>query len=149
MSAGLIEKNIDGSNYEFEKWGAEKSLDVLIEISKVVGKSFGMIFGAGMKSFDDEMGPDLLGEVFGALTDRMDKNTIKTIIKQLCSDGVFCEGAKINFNLHYQDRLDHMINVVRTGLDVQYGNFFNALTGFMGKRNEKQPVIKNQSDSTG
>lgn len=138
--AGLYEVEIDGIKYEFQKWGADDSLDVLLDIAKIIGKPLGAAFSAlmgvdGKVSLDSTLSPDILALIFEAITERLDKNTIKPIIKKLTAENVYADKVKVvSFNSHYQDRLDHMFKVVQAALDVQYGNFFGALSGLLGVR---------------
>jgi hypothetical protein len=143
--AGLYEVEVDGQKYEFSKWGAEDALDVLLDIAKIVGKPLGAAFGAfagkdddGKSKLDQEFNPDMLGTVFEALTDRMDKGVVKGLIKKLAAgNNVFCDGKPVtNFNLHYQDKLPHLFKVVQAALEVQYGNFFVALSGIAKSRHK-------------
>lgn len=140
---GLWEIEIDGKKYEFEKWGADDSLDILLDIAKIVGKPLGAAFGAfvgedGKVSLDRNLDPNLVSLIFEALTERFDKGTVKPIIKKLCSDKVHCDGKQIrSFNEHYADDLLHMFRVTQAALEVQYGNFFGALFGIVGSRKTK------------
>jgi hypothetical protein len=126
---GLFEVKIDGEAYEFEKWGAEESLDTLIDLSSMVGKPLGMAVAAifGKDGLSKEIDPDLMGKVFESLLHNCTKEKTKPIIKKLCSEKVFCGGKKIIFDHHYQDRLMHCFKVVKANLEVQYGNFFEEL----------------------
>lgn len=139
--AGLFEVIIDDKKYEFAKWGAEDATDTLLDLAAIVGKPLGLGLAAltgkdeeGKSGLDKKIDPNIIGSVMEALSQNVGSNkaTIKALIKKLSSDQVFCDGAKINFNLHYQDKTLHMFKVVRAALEVQYGNFFAALQGFGG-----------------
>lgn len=136
--AGLFEVEIDGHLYEFEKWDAEESLDALIDIAKIIGKPLGAAIGGyfGKKGegdlLDKEVNPDVMGMVFDALTERLDKTTVKGLIRKLCADKVFCAGKPINFKMHYQGKMGHMFKVVKAALAVQYENFFDDVLGLLG-----------------
>lgn len=135
--AGLYAETIDSLEYEFEKWGAEESLDTLLDIAKITGKPLGLAVGAffkeGVEGEKKEINPDAIGDIMEALVERLDKKTCMYLIKKLAADKVFCAGVKIkSFDLHYKDRLDHMFRVVKTALEVQYGSFFGALLGSAG-----------------
>lgn len=129
--AGLTEAEIDGKKYEFERWGAEDSLDTLIDISQMVGKPLGMAIATmlGKEGLNKDVDPDMLGGVFEAMFQNLNKEKTKPLIKKLCSDKVLCDGKKINFNQHYagSENIMHMFRVVQANLEVQYGNFFVAL----------------------
>lgn len=133
---GLYEVDVDGIGYEFEKWGADESLDTLIEISQLVGKPVGMAISAifGKEGLEKELDPNLMGTLFDSLFQNFSKEKTKPIIKKLCSEKVMCKGRKITFNEHYQDKLMHCFKVVQANLEVQYGNFFEELLALLKVR---------------
>jgi hypothetical protein len=142
-AAGLYQVEVDGRQYEFEKWGAEESLSTLLKLSKIAGKPLAQAIaaiGGDAISIDTKLHLDagLLSTAISALMESMDEGTTVSLIKKLSSEKVLCDGAKISFNSHYQDRLDHLFKVVAAALEVQYGNFFGALLGLVGG---KRPII--------
>lgn len=140
--AGLYEVEIDGTKYEFEKWGAEDATDALLDIAGIVGKPLGMgvaaLFGRdedGKAGMDKKLDPDAIGKVMEALSGQVGANKaiVKGLIKKLASEKVIANGAKItSFNTYYSDRMSHLMKVVRAGLEVQYGNFFGEILGASG-----------------
>jgi len=135
--AGLYEVEIDDHKYEFEKWGAEDSLDTLIDMASIIGGPLG---AALMKIFDKkktedknaldkELNLDSLSVAFDSLAKNMRKETVKPLIKKFCSDKVLCDGKKFKFNDHYQDRLGHMFAVAKAGMEVQYQELFVVARG--------------------
>lgn len=126
---GLYEAHIDGALYEFEKWGADDSLDVLLDISQLVGKSAGLAIATvlGSGGLEKQIDPNILGSVFEALFDNCKKESVKPLIRKLSSERVMSKGKKISFDTHYQGRLMHCFKVVKANLEVQYGNFFDDL----------------------
>lgn len=126
---GLYEVSIDSENYEFEKWGADDSLDVLIDLSQMVGKPLGMALASllGKEGLNKEVDPNMIGTIFESLFQNCSKDKTKPLIKRLSSEKVMCTGKKILFDQHYQDRLMHCFKVVKANLEVQYGNFFDEL----------------------
>lgn len=150
--AGLWEIEIDAQRYEFQKWGAEESLSVLIKIAKIVGKPLGMAVGL-MQTGEDkgkmDLSPDLLGTVFDALAENFDEKTCIDVVKKLTAEKVMCEGQKIRFDTHYQDNLGHMMKVAQAALEVQYGNFFAALLAIAPfKKGAKALGIQNHNPAT-
>lgn len=126
----LKKKIIDGDQYEFTQFGAKKSLRILMKLSKIVGKPLAiaatMAKGPG-SILDKEVNPDLIGEAVGALTEKLDEDEVLDLLEELSSrDTVLCNGKKIDFNSHYENRLDHLFKVVAAALEVQYGNFLGA-----------------------
>jgi hypothetical protein len=147
--SGLYEIEIDKKRYEFEKWGAEMSLATLIKISKIAGKPLGLFLGSMMSGesdnvLDKKISPDLLSDACEALVSNMDETTTIALIKKLSSEKILCDGRKINFDMHYQDQLGHLFKVVKTALEVQYGNFFEELLGIV----KIQAPIKKKSAIT-
>lgn len=151
---GLYEAEIDGQKYEFEKWGAEEALSNLLKLSKILGKPLGIAFGAvgkpeegmpGQKLLDKELDPNIIAMAIEALTNNLDEASAISLIKKLSSQNVFCNGAKIIFNVHYQDKLDHLFKVVYAALEVQYGNFFSAVLGLVGTK--QRGVMKRASQT--
>lgn len=143
--AGLWEVPVDSHVYEFEKWGAEESLDTLLDISAIIGGPIGSAiakaFAPGAEGMESQVDVSMLGVVLDQLFKNMRKDVVKPLIKKLCSERVLCDGKPIKFNLHYQDDLMHMFRVVKAALEVQYGNFFEGLQGAVGfKRNSKDSI---------
>jgi hypothetical protein len=141
QQSGLYEAEIDGVKYEFSKWGADDANDVLLDLASILGKPLGMgaaaFFGKdrdGEKKLDKTMDPNVIGAIMEALSGQIGANkvTVKALIKKLAAEGVFCNGKPITFNTHYADRLGHQFRVVKTALEVQFGNFFGELTGLVG-----------------
>lgn len=133
---GLYEATVDGRKYQFEKWGAEDSMDTLMDIAAVTGKpvgdAFATLFGAGNKGLDTEVKGDAIATIIGQLTNCLyeRKALCKLIIKRLVSnDKMLCDGAKINFDKHYADDLTRIWHVAYCCLEVQYGNFFDVARG--------------------
>lgn len=152
--SGLYEVEVDGKKYEFEKWGAEESTDVLLDLVAITGKPIGSgvsaFFGKeaeGEPGLDRKMDSNVMGQIIESLTQKVgeNKSICKMLIKKLSSEKVLCEGAKINFNVHYQDNLGHMLKVVKAALEVQYGNF---IEGFLGRAGVKVPGLTNRGPGT-
>jgi hypothetical protein len=147
---GLYEVTIDSKIYQFEKWGADESLDVLLELVPIIGKPLGAFASAfvdkkpqdGEGLLDKEIKPEMISVIFEALTQSFNKKVVKELIIKLSSQSVLCQGAKINFRTHYQDQLDLMFKVVYAALEVQYGNFFGALLGIVNL--SRKPMVSNQ-----
>jgi hypothetical protein len=155
---GLYEVRIDDCVYEFEKWGAEDSLETLLRIAKIAAKPIGLAIAGfigpvageeGVKAsevFDREIRPDMIAAAFSALTDSFNEKEAMAIIKKFAIQGILVDGKKpVSFNLHYKDRLDHCFKVVAAGLEVQYGNFSSALIGLIDSMSPKRPKLKETS----
>jgi len=155
---GLFVAEVDGSTYEFQKWGAEEATRTMLKIAKIVAEPFGIAVGTAVsgskgdldKLLDMNFKPEMVSEVINSLMTNMDENTVMDLIKKLCSgDMVICDGQKVKYNSHYQDRLDHQFKVVAAGLEVQYGNFLGALLGLLGSMKRPKHVKNVKAMSTG
>lgn len=136
--AGLFEVKIEDQVYEFEKWGADESTDVLLDLVAIAGKPLSASVVAlfkqdesGKVALDKEADKETFAIIIESLSSGIGANKalIKSLMKKLASERVLCSGQKILFNTHYQDRLDLLFKVIRAALEVQYGNFFAALLG--------------------
>lgn len=137
---GLYEGEVDGKIYEFQKWGAERSAATLFAIAGIVADPLGQVAGDMLSkrdgvNFQDvldlNLDGDMVSKAVKALFANMNERMAMGLLKKFCAEGVLCEGKKIDFNLHYQDRLDHMFKVLRLAVEVQYGNFFSAVTDLL------------------
>jgi hypothetical protein len=128
---GTYEATIDGHAYEFAKWGAEAATDTLFDLALVLGKPLAQL-GAAMKAGEKggekfALSVDVAGSIVEQLIAQMGTNKklcMDIIRKMTAGDTVMCDGKRITFNTHYQDRLPHMFDVLRAALEVQFGNFF-------------------------
>ena len=131
----LIEKTVDGEVYSFSQFGAKKSLRMLIKISKIVGKPLSLAFASAEgpgKLSDKTVNPNTLAQAVEALMERMDEDEVISILESLTSgDACLCNGKKVDFNGHYEGNLSHMFKVLKAALEVQYGNFFDALSEYL------------------
>lgn len=147
--AGLWATEIEGITYEFEKWGAEDATDTLLDLTKITGKSLAVAIGSILSKDGEEkksINPDIIGQIVDCLMQGLsDKATCKALIRKFSSEKCFCNGAKINFDQHYRDRLFHMILVIKAALEVQFGNFFGALLGSAGITVPKTMPIMNRA----
>jgi len=125
----LVKKTIGDHDYEFEQLGAKQALKTMVKLSKIVGKPLAMVVGDGnvAGSLSREISPDLLGAAVGAMVERLDEGETQALCELLTAEKCLCDGKKINFDMHYEGRLDHMFKVLAAALEVQYGNFFSGL----------------------
>lgn len=142
--AGLWEIVVDGRAYEFEKWGAEESLDVLLDISAIVGgplgAAVGKAFSPGGQGIETDFSADMVGQIVDQLMKNLRKDVVKPLVRKLTADKVICDGRKVAFNTHYQDDLFHMFKVLKAALEVQYGGFFAAVQDAAGFQLKKPRV---------
>lgn len=160
MATELISKEIDGKTYEFSQFGAKLGVRTLIKISKIVGKPMGIAFGS-IETGDGKQKPSslldmsydkgMLAAAIEALTERMDESEIEELLILLTSTTCLCDGAKIDFNGHYAGKYGHLFKVLRAALEVQYGNFFDALSDLappMPTPQTKTTPISNKASRT-
>ena len=144
--AGLYEVEVDTKLYEFQKWGAEKSLDTLLDIMQFAGKPLSLLAAAmlGKEGVKAEVTPDMIGTIMDSLLGGMGtaKKSIMAIIKRVTTENVTCDHQPIRFNEHFADALDHLFKVVKAGLDVQYGSFFYAVLKAGGVKAKDLPSLK-------
>lgn len=135
MSLELVKKDIEGKLYEFEQFGAKKSLATLIRLMKLVGKPLALMFGSiksGEKLLDMDMKSEMISAALAALTENMDSSEVISLMEELCATKCLCDGKKINFDSHFEGKLPHLFKVLWAALEVQYGNFFDAIGGLQG-----------------
>lgn len=126
---GTYQTTIDERRYAFSKWGAEKSLKTLAELSRVGGEALSIAAASFAKTgTTEDIDPNMLGTAVKALTNGLGTDTDATLrlIKRLCCDGTLCDDRPIQFDTHFRGNLLVMMRVVTAALSVQYGDFFFA-----------------------
>lgn len=135
--ANLTARNIDGAVYEFSKFGAKQSLQIFFKLANIVGEPMAVAFGAvdgtaTTKLLDRDLNVASMGKAIQALTARLDSPDTLILIEKLTSTpALLCDGKPVLFDKHYEGRLDHLMKVLQAALEVQYGNFFDALSSFL------------------
>jgi hypothetical protein len=130
----LVKREIDGHTYEFERFGAKKSLRTFAKITKLIGEPVLMAISSakGKNILKSEIDPEILGKAIAAFTMRLDSDETMELIEELTArENVMCDGKKISFDSHYADREDHMMKVLATALEVQYRNFYRGIVGML------------------
>lgn len=134
-AGGAWECDVDEHVYTMTKWGALQSLDVLAEVSDLVGGPLAGVFANLKQGIKTEITADLAQTVLGGLTAKLrsNKEAVIGVLKALTSgDNVLCDGRQVkNFDRHFEGRLDHLFKVAYAGLEVQYGSFFDAARTFL------------------
>ena len=147
---GRYETEIDNKTYSFEKWGADDSLTTMLKIAGMIGKPIGLFMASFSNDpdkglLDKDIKSDMLALAFEALAANLDEHKALSLMKKLAGDRVMCDGVKITFNAHYEDRLDVMFKVAYANLEVQYGSFFGALRTFLPKAEAKKGVVNRKT----
>ena len=131
----VVTRQVGEHEYIFSQFGAKKSTKTLIRIAKMVGKPITLAMSSAVGSgsiLERKIDLSLLSQAVEALTQNLDEDASLKLIEELIGgDAVLCDGKKIDFDTHYQGRLEHMFAVLNAALEVQYGNFFVALSAFL------------------
>lgn len=143
--AGLYDVEIDGKTYSFSKWRTTESLNNLKKLAKIVAEPLGLVVGNVIAGGRDEVKslldlnfqPEMVSNAARALMENMDAEGTTDLIKKFSSGSVLCEGAKIDFETHYQEDLLLLCKVVAAGVEVQYGGFFAGIVGQIGTLSPK------------
>jgi hypothetical protein len=142
--AGMYEATVDGHVYEFAKWGAEEAMNTLLDLSDILGKPLSRIgakaFSRGVKeALAEEISDDLVGDVIGELVASVGqyRQAVLRVVRKLTSHKCLCDGKRFDFDTHYARRLTHMYKVAAAALEVQYGNFFDAVGDILPRRPPK------------
>lgn len=126
----LVKKEIEGFEYQFEQWGSTRSTEIFIELFKKVGPAVATLIGEISKAPTKEEAKKLSTSAIAAAVNALimnvgdPKETTALIKKFVADDKCLCDGKKIHFDSHYQNRLFHMGQVLMAAVEVQYGNFF-------------------------
>lgn len=137
MGLELAKKEIDGSVYEFEQFGAKKATKLLIRLTKIIGPALSIAIAEISKAGSKEDAKKLSSTVFGQSIQALVMNVGNedeaiALMEAFASEKCLCDGKKINFDTHYQNKLLHLGKVLAAALEVQYGNFFEEVTGLLG-----------------
>lgn len=144
MAKEMVKRPIDGHDYEFSQMGAKQSLKTLVRLSKIIGKPIAMLAGApGKGILDKDVSSETLAAAVGAMVEHLDGDETVELCELLCATTVMCDGKKVDFQTHYEGRLDHLFSVLSAALEVQYGNFFQGVIGRRGSL-ESSPTIQDQ-----
>lgn len=149
----LIPKNVDGIEYQFQKFGTKKSLRILIRLTKFLGKPAAALIGAfkGEGSLvDRELDGDIIATAVSQLVDNMNEDDVLDLVEEITGrDNLLADGKKIVWESHYAGRLDHLFKVLYAGLEVQYGNFIAAIAGPLEAKKVKTALTPAPIQSTG
>jgi len=122
----LTDKFVDGEAYQVSQFGASQGLKVLTTLTKLVGPSISMAFGAEGQTSETAQA-EVIGRAVNALCEKLDEEKVLNLIKTLIDTALVGEGKKIVFETHFQGRLGHLFKVLKAVLEVQYGDFLSDL----------------------
>lgn len=126
---------IDGKEYEIGHFMTSKSTKLLARLTKLVLGPLGAgLSGVGLSKGDGEDGGGIDSDIsvdkaFMALADNIDEDLILNTIKELMSEVRLGTGGAIEFETHFMGETMHMLNVVKTVLEHNYGDFFGGMSG--------------------
>ena len=125
----LVERVIDDNTYIFHQLPVSLSLKILIRITKIIGPTLGSVFDGLGKDFPDTMkelmGADLefskiTNTIFSSIDEEITVSTIKELLSKTIVDG---KNLSDVFEVHFQRNHLHLLKVIKSGLEVEYGNF--------------------------
>lgn len=140
--------DINGIPYEFEVWGAEDALDTLLQLTGVLSKPLSSaVLGAatGTNNWRAALAAMKasggLEATVGHLSDQLLSNrpAVMGLIKKLSAYKVLKNGAPVEFARDYKGDLATPFRVAAACLEVQYGNFFDALRAIGGNTSPSSP----------
>ena len=123
--AKLVQKNIDGKEYQFGLLNPFKANKLLIKLTKIIGPALGsMTKGGDVESIMDMD----LSEVMEGLCSRLDEDQLETIMITLFEQ-VICEGDSMSQSFvetEFKGSLNTLYKVAFAALEVQFGDFFGG-----------------------
>ena len=130
------ERVIDGVTYSVYMLPPKTAMDLLVDIGKVVGPSVGTLVDAASSKggaaalLEMSVTSEFFSKAASELFERMDKSVLRSVIDQLAkvsmADGVKLEST---LDIHFRGKLGTMFKWLAFALQVQFGDFFNALGG--------------------
>ncbi|MFC3227330.1 phage tail assembly chaperone [Marinibaculum pumilum] len=141
------EKTIGGHEYSVTQFPAMQGLRIAVRLVKLVGPGMAKALdGKGLAGvLDSDIG---VSDMVGALVDRLDEGTTPEFVRQLLSatvrDGRDLSDER-NFNDAYAANYRELIGALGFVLEVNYGDFFGAVTagiGAAGGRPEGTPTYR-------
>lgn len=129
---------IDGHEYRFAQYPADKGFRRLAELSQCVGEGL-HVKDMASATTDDAQRMALLATAVRALLMGIGSDVERSLrlVKALCCDGVWCDGEPLNekvFMTHFQGKMPLLFQVVRASLEAQYAPFFAWLQDLLPKR---------------
>lgn len=134
-------ETIDGEEYTVYMLSPLVAMDLLVDLSKMLGPGLGpladamsgAVKGEGVNIgalLDMEIGGDVFSRAAESLFGNLDKGVVRTAIQTLAEVSQI-GGAPLwkTFEVHFRGRLGTMSKWLAFALKVQYGDFFSALTG--------------------
>jgi len=135
---------INERTYIIGDWSVDKSLEIMVWVTKTFGEGFLTLFmsddglGSVEKLMDDtsddvksveelEKEKKLIQEFASKITNHLDAKEYVKYAK-LIIDGIHCGGGKINFGFHFMGKMAELHHVLFRCLRHQYGDFLGGNT---------------------
>jgi hypothetical protein len=85
------------------------------------------------KILDSDVKELAISKILDSLFKNLDVKETMTVIETLCKQ-VYFNGQPLSetFDVHFQADYVHLFKVIKTALEVQYGNFFQGIAGLQG-----------------
>ena len=136
----VVSVTIEGQTYKIKPLATTISLRIMSRLVKLVGGPIGEALKSGNGFMDKELTDSLpiVGTVINAITERLDEEIVLNTIKELLSTVIIVNGDKEKplsaiFEIHFEGRIFHLLKLVKEVLEVNYGDFFEGITGLKSK----------------
>jgi hypothetical protein len=130
--------SIGGKTYKMFMLSPMQSMDLLVDVSKMIGPSIGPVIdklfsGRSLKSVDDVLNIDLgTADLFTKACERLfgglDKNILHAVVDAF-REVTEVDGQKLDtmWELHFRGKIGELFQWVMWGMKVQWGKSFSAL----------------------
>ena len=128
MARGLEEARVDGELYQIAQWQVDKSLEILVWLTKTMGESFAGILQTGnSEELLDQDITELLAPAIANLVPKLNERDVQKKCREIVEE-VLHEGRQIVYDIHFQGRVGHLFKLMVEVLKIQYRDFFGALS---------------------
>lgn len=121
-----INIEVDGQAYSVTYFSATKSIEVLVELVKIVGPSLANLVQDNDKLLDIKL-EEVLPKAVKELVFNMNKTETVALLKQII-DSVSKNGQPIlpTFDIEFAGKIGHLLKLLGATLKVQYGDLKNV-----------------------
>jgi hypothetical protein len=120
-------------HYLATQYPARQALQLLIRLSKVVGKPLGILTA---QTDDEQTKKNLIGEAIDALTQKIEADETLNLVEQILKCVTIFDGdtnRQIIFDIDFQGRLGHLFKLLKEVLSFQYADFLGDLAAITPK----------------
>lgn len=151
MTPGLEahKRTIGGKEWTVVLLPATKGLDVGRRLLKLIGPAVGSAVGGlgGAKLLDAQVDATTLGGAFSALADKLGDPDAATLIKELATTGVHCDGKEVTppvFDLIFQGEYETLLRVAAFVVEVNFrlplASWLDAARASVARKATRTPV---------